>query len=246
VTVIPDAVIAKKPFIDAWTCVTETGMTPGPGAAATVTVLRDGAGYSIGLHQATDRSDAADAVLLEYISMGGAYAARLEEFVDRFTGDESVRIDPRTRSKPRWAVQFEDAFTEAGLKDPLMREAQERVFDREYWMPAANLCVSLGLELPLTYLIVYDAAIQSGLGGVTANRNRFKQVPPSRGGDEIAWSTAFLAARHSWLCNYRSSDKERQSDVRRSSYRTAHLAELVGEQNWGLVGPVMYRNHSIG
>lgn len=231
-----------KGAIDSVLALIETGKLPGPASYGTVAVLRDGAGFSLGLHQATDGSDTADQVLIEYISLGGSEAAALEPYLPRLLADESTRLNPRALEP--WALGFMEVFRRAGY-DPLMAEAQRRVFDRLYWQPSVALCRSLGLREALTALVVYDAWIQSGAGGVARNRMRFAGLPPSRGGEERDWTEQFLRARHSWLLGFTCADAARQAEVRRSSYRTAGLIGLLETANWSLARPFRFRGVEV-
>ena len=59
-------------------------------------------------------------------------------------------------------------------------------------------------------------------------RRRFREVPPSMGGKEKAWITAYVKARHEWLLG------SRKKFVRASSYRTKDLMKMIEEKNWNL------------
>lgn len=226
---------AVKSMVWSIVSVFETGKRPGPESYGTIAVLRDGAGFSIGAHQATDKSDAADEVLMEYISLGGQFAAEFESFLPRFTADESLSL--RAGDLPYWAQEFVRLFKRAA-HDPIMARAQDAVFTRSYWDPAVSLCRSIGVIEPLQVLAVYDMAIQSGMGGVARNRSRFAELPPSRGGDGRRWAEAFTRARLAWLVGYRSSDPDKDRAVRASAYRADAILRLMELGAWDLRPPV--------
>ena len=57
---------------------------------------------------------------------------------------------------------------------------------------------------------------------------KFPEVPPSKGGKEKAWITAYTRARNKWLLE-RSS-----AAVKASAYRTKDLLKMIEEKNWNL------------
>lgn len=224
---------AQRRVIDAIVSIHETGRVPGPEAYSTVTILKDGAGISYGKHQATDRSDSLDAVVMRYLDLGGVQADALRPFLGDLDGDLSSTSPTSTRVTSLMSI-----LKVAGL-DPLMRRAQDEVFDELYWRPAEGRCQSMRLVLPLSYLAVYDCAIHSGPGRVDSLRRRFAARPPAGGGTEEAWTEAFIQARRAWLLE--SSNPL----VRKTIYRCDGLLGLIKAGSWQLQTPMTYRGVKV-
>jgi chitosanase len=81
-------------------------------------------------------------------------------------------------------------------------------------------------------LVIYDSYIHSGRI-LDFLRKRFAEVPPVRGGDEKAWTTAYVKARHHWLSTHSSQP------LRVSSYRTRGFLQQIELNNWLLDEKVM-------
>lgn len=209
----------------------ETGRVGG-GDPSAVAVLADGAGISYGVHQATDASDALDAVLLEYIDRGGRLAPQLAPYLPRIAADASA-----ASPQAGW-VQDLVAILQAAGQDPIMRAAQAAVFGRLYWDPMALQAESMGLRLPLSWLALYDTAVQSGPGAISRMRMRFREVPPARGGDERLWAAAYIRARARWLSEFVGSHWSHTLLVRRTVYRPMALDELATAGAWTLDRPL--------
>ncbi len=218
----------KKRIIQSIVSVFETG-TPEDDYSAVV-VLKDGAGISYGKHQSTDHSDTLDAIVYRYADLGGRYSNDLKAFVPQLESDASASVDPD--NLPTWVVQLMEVLREAGRNDVLMQRAQDQIFDELYWRPAADHALAMQLVHPLSWLVCYDSTIHSGSNGVTRIRKRFPEVPPSAGGDEEAWTKAYLQARRAWLAAYDSPT------VQKTVYRIDAMLELVAADNWSLEVPI--------
>lgn len=169
-----------------------------------------------GKTQTTEWGNLKDLVAF-YIQNNGKFAEDMKRYTP-FIGKRSLVNDKN----------FISLLEKAG-KDPIMVTTQDSFFDSHYWNKAFawfNLCK---FTLPLSMLVIYDSFIQSG-GILDFLRNRFSEVPPSKGGDEKAWITAYVKTRHSWLSN------NIREDLRNSSYRTNDLLRGIKEENWELVG----------
>jgi len=225
----------QKEVIDAVLSIFETGKVPSPDAYSAVTVLRDGAGISYGKHQATDRSDSLDRIVMTYIDRGGLYAAELAPYVEKLDKDMTA-VDPS--NLPQWVKDLMEILKKAG-QDLTMVAVQDDIFDEGYWIPAVNQAEDMKLVHPLSYLIVYDTCIQSGPGGVGRIRRKFAEVPPSKGGDEKAWALAYVKARHNWLATHSNTV------VQQSKYRTQALLDLIDAGRWELNTPLTVRGQTI-
>ena len=206
--------------------VLETG-TAGESSYSTVAVLQDGAGISYGRHQCTDRAGSLDAVVMLYLDLGGSMLGT--DVLQALRDDESTRWDPDALTVSQRHIM--EQLRTAG-SDPIMRRAQDRVFDRHYWRPAHRQSIDMELVLPLSWLVVYDSTIQSGTRGVARIRPRFPALPPSRGGDEQTWTRQYVTARRRWLASHPNRE------VQKSVYRMDIMQYLVDSDNWQLSPPI--------
>ena len=122
---------------------------------------------------------------------------------------------------------FKSLLRSAGRKDPVMAKVQDAFFEDAYFKPALKWAEREGFTLPLSMLVIYDSFIHSG-SILKVIRRKFPEVPPSKGGKEKAWITAYVKARHEWLLG------SRKRFVRASSYRTKDLLRMIEEKNWNL------------
>ena len=214
----------------AWaiTSVFETGKASGD--YSMVAVLKDGAGISYGKHQATDRSGTLDKIVHQYVHRGGSLAGMLAPYIVRLTDS------PPTLHKDD---EFMQLLANLG-KDPVMQKVQDDVFARDYWRPALKTGEVCELELPLSYAVLYDICIQSGPGRIKKLRKQFKEVPPSKGGDEESWVRALNNARWSWLRGHSNPV------VRTTVYRPKSFFEIMtSEAGWNLQLPLRVWNVTI-
>ena len=228
-----------KRAIQAIVSIFETGHSHGDPSA--VAILPDGAGISYGMHQGTDRSDTLDEIVVRYLDRGGS-ATALADYLPRLDRDETTTIDPR--NPPQWVRTLVRLLQRAG-EDETMRQAQEEVFDERYWEPCERICRAAGLRHPLSWAVVYDTCIQSGPGRVAKHRARFREMPPSRGGCEKAWTRAYLAERLRWLQTYQSRNPRTTELVRSTVYRPLALLELAGAGRWELRPPFRVRGVEV-
>ena len=188
--------IEQKQVIDNIISIFETGKVSAPEAYSKVTILKDGAGISYGKHQSTDRADSLDAIIFRYQDLQGGLSEQFIPFLDYLKMDASSKLDPN--NPPGWAQDLMKLLSEAG-KDPIMQKAQDDIFNEQYWLPAVRQAETIKLNLALSYAILYDTCIHSGPAGVANIRKRFPEKAPSNGGDEKAWSQAYIKARRAWL-----------------------------------------------
>ncbi|HQO21064.1 MAG TPA: chitosanase [Acidobacteriota bacterium] len=123
--------------------------------------------------------------------------------------------------------EFKALLRKAGKEDPVMASVQDAFFEEEYFRPALKWAEREGFTLPLSMLVIYDSFIHSG-SILKMIRRRFREVPPSMGGKEKEWITAYTRARNKWLLE-RSS-----AAVKASAYRTKDLMKMIEEKNWNL------------
>lgn len=222
----------EKRIIQVIISVFETGKADGDPTACTI--LPDGAGISYGLHQATDRADSLDRIVLLYLDSGGR--AEAAEVLKLLQADASTRYSS-LRGAPADVQRAVSLLRDLG-RDPVMVEAQRSVFDSEYWDPAMKMAAEMGLKTALARAIVYDTCIHSGPGGVARIRARFPELPPARGGDEHRWAAAYVAARRAWLAGMGGI-------VSKTVYRMDAFSALIAAGNWALTPPFTVRGVTV-
>ncbi len=137
---------------------------------------------------------------------------------------------------------IEDAWREAAA-DPAFRQAQDTVNDRLYYDPAMELARQQGVRSPLGLVVVYDTAVQHGLGdGPDTLDSIIERTVGSAGGgpadgvDERSWLAEFLAVRRETLENPGSDDT---AEVWGQSVgRVDALRQLLDEGNLELRTPL--------
>jgi len=121
---------------------------------------------------------------------------------------------------------FKSLIRAAG-NDPVMQKAQDFIFASETWDPAQQWFNENGFTLPLSMLVIADLFLQSG-SILWFLRQRFKEVPPAKGGREKVFITSHTQPRHSWLSG---SDNRA---IRNSAYRTRCYLAQINAGNWNL------------
>lgn len=222
----------QKRVIDSVLSINETGKLPSPTAYSTVTILKDGAGISYGKHQSTDRSGSLDAIVMRYLDLNGSLENSFLPYMAKLSANFSSKVDPS--NPPADVKALMKLLSDAG-KDPIMQRAQDEIFDEQYWVPCLQRGAAMKLVLPFSYLALYDTCIHSGPGRIDALRKVFSERPPATGGDEKAWTIAFLNARYAWLKSYPNPL------VQRSAERVTAILKIASAGNWNLETPLTYR-----
>jgi len=155
-------------------------------------------------------------LVARYIDAKGRWSQDLQPYLDRIGADPLVDD-----------AAFKNLLRQAGRKDPLMREVQDRFFDEAYFQPAMRWAEQNGFTLPLSALVIYDSFIHSG-SILWSIRQRFAASPPAKGGDEKAWVKQYVDARHEWLGSHANPI------VRKTTYRTADFRREIAKGNWDL------------
>lgn len=232
----------QRAAINAVMSIFETGRLPSPDAYATATVLPDGAGISYGIHQSTDKSDILDEIMKQYATASGKFSAEVAGFLPDVIADFSTTLGA---GHPR--VQALIALLRrAGAEDPIMRTTQDNVFRAKLWEPTQAICQGAGLTCALSWLVVYDTVCQSGASRVATHRNDFPQLPPAKGGDEHAWTRAYIGTRLHWIREFISQrGPEHTKLVRATDYRAMALDVLADEGRWTLVPPFRVKGVTV-
>jgi chitosanase len=155
-------------------------------------------------------------LVADYVNAGGLFSQQFQPFVDL------VGSTPLTDN-----ADFKNLLRKAGRDDVVMQRAQDKFFDEIYFKPAMKWATQNGFELPLSALVIYDSFIHSG-SILWVIRNKFPENAPASGGDEKAWTTAYVNARHRWLASHP------RPPVRATVYRTQCFKREIQRGNWDL------------
>lgn len=168
-------------------------------------------------------------LVARYVEAGGVYSDDLARYT------EEIGSAPLTDDQ-----QFRSLLRTAGRTDAVMREVQDAFFEDEFFAPAMQWATDHGFTLPLSGLVIYDSFIHSG-SILPIIRRAFAERPPIAGGDERAWTTAYVNARHAWLAGHA------RAAVRKTVYRTKCLAEQIRRGNWDLdMRPIRANGVAVG
>jgi len=207
----------KKQLLERILNVFETGSTEGD--YGNISIFHDGPGkirqVTYGRSQTTEYGNL-KRLVRDYSNAGGTFSLELGQFVDR------IGVTPLVDN-----AEFKNLLKRAGREDSVMRPVQDKFFDEVYFQPAMDWADSHGFTLPLSGLVIYDSFVHSGKIRQDI-RNKFAEVPPSAGGEEKAWITAYVKARQSWLANH--SNPELHPTV----YRTKCFKREIDRNNWDL------------
>lgn len=228
----------QKRVIDSVVSIFETGRVPTAASYSTCSILNDGAGISYGKHQCTDKAGSLDLVCKRYIELGGQQAGPLKEYMGYLSTNESSKYNNVTSNYPAWLNSLISLLKSAG-SDKTMQQAQDEVFDKNYWTPAVEHCKNIGLTSALGHLVIYDTCIHSGPGRVSSLRQKFPEKSPANGGDEKTWVIAFLNTRKTWLAS--SSNPL----VQKTTYRIDSMLQIANSNNWDLNTPLVVRKVKI-
>lgn len=227
----------QKRAIDSVLSIFETGALPSLNSYSTCTVLADGAGISYGKHQCTDKAGSLDKVCQKYVTLNGSRSAELSKYLGYLAANETTKVNPKG-PYPAWMQDLIKLLKELG-SDPFMQDAQDSVFDTEYFNPAVVHAKVIGLTKALSLLVIYDTCIHSGPGRVATHRNAFPEASPANGGSEEAWVKAYILARRKWLLS------STNALVQKTVYRQDALMEIANSGNWDLNLPMVVRNVRI-
>lgn len=216
--------------------------TPRP-RHAQLAVMRDGPQKSLqvtfGAHQATDRADSLDAIIKRYRTLaqdrhGDAW--RHATLADELEGYLPVLAENTAASCARLARdnRFLGLLVESA-GDPLMRLAQDQIFNEKYMAPALRIMDSMGWVEPLTCAVLYDSKIHGSYDPV---RDR-----TTHNADERIWIPSYVTTRHYHLAHAGERSSVFGNRLLRSTvYRMKTFQALIAHNNWGLETPIVTGN----
>ena len=195
----------------------ETGKADGDYSC--ISIYKDGPHdihqITYGRSQTTEYGNLRELVQM-YVEANGLYSSQLTEFTD-LVGSVALTDNKK----------FKELLRNAGRKDPVMQKVQDSFFKKRYFIPAMKWADEHQFVFPLSGLVIYDSFIHSG-SILWLIRQRFTENPPDLGGDEKAWTTAYVGERHNWLKSHH------RPAVRKSVYRTEALKREISMGNWDL------------
>lgn len=210
------------------------------GDYSSVAVLRDGAGFSVGINQFTHKSGSLEKVLNAYRKSGGSFQPeKLTELTEALHSKTPANIKKVSANKT-----YRTLLKNLGT-DPLWQAAQREVMERFYLQPALDACEGSNFVTPMALAVIYDSKNQGSFEKirdcVRFSRKNFKSDLEF----EKAWITSYVQNRDSWLENFTSADKKKQATIRATDYRTDFFLAQIARNNWNLELPLNVHGHRL-
>jgi chitosanase len=157
--------------------------------------------------------------LLEiYKNDGGKFSDKLSPYITKM-GDSSTVNDK----------QFIADLQKATREDPIMKAAEDKVYEDVYLKGAIKFCEDNGFVTPMGLAVVLDGVVHSGKI-LDSLRAKFNETTPRQGGDEKVWLRDYCKARRSWLANHS------RTILHGTVYRMDFFLKQMAANNWDLVG----------
>jgi|GEM_PF-2106674 hypothetical protein len=199
---------------------------------------------SYGKHQATLASGTLAQVLAEYYARSQSVVSQALQQ----NYDQRVRARDKTL---RHDTTFRDLLIQAAA-EPAMAEAQDAVFEQQFYQAAIARARQCNLSSPLGLAVVYDICIQGGWAQVLTRLTRRlgTGVVGENNVDEERWISVFLEEREAWLNDIAQAadargDHASATALRNSTYRVRELRSLAQAGNYALEGPLRVRGIQI-
>ncbi|MGQ9484660.1 MAG: peptidoglycan-binding protein [Desulfosoma sp.] len=155
------------------------------------------------------------------------FGPNLYIYMDRLANrDRSLNFDERLRA----------LLGEAG-QDPVMRDSQDRFFDRVYWEPSLISANNIHITSALGISVIYDSRVHGSwqrLRDLTTDH----MGNPSQVGEK-AWIQAYVRRRRDWLAQHSNAL------LRKTVYRMESFKSLMDQGQWNLELPFMVRGVRI-
>ncbi len=205
----------------------ETGRVRGDYAKVTL-ISGDTGHLTYGRAQTTLASGNLHLLIKDYCETpGAALAAELRRFLGKLAAcDTSLDRD----------MTFRSLLEEAG-HDPVMRDCQDRFFDRVYWSVAMQRAANVGVAKALSTSVVYDSTVH-GSWPLVQTRTVGRHGSPAGIGEE-AWITRYVAERREWLAT------NVNPKLHATVYRMDAFRGLIEAGSWDLPLPLRVRGVTI-
>lgn len=202
----------------------------------------NGLQVTFGAHQATDASNSLDRILTEFRRLA------IEKYGPDWEGhtlaDElAIYLPVMARNTRASCIELANdqeflKLLKGSADEPLMREAQNTVFDVHYMTPAIEAVEGSGWVEPLSLAVVYDSMIH---GGWKRLRDKVHEQT------EHQWIRSYIGVRHFHMAN---AGRKKGSIfgnplLRNTTYRMRTFSTLVAEGNWKLLTPIRTGNGAI-
>jgi chitosanase len=192
-----------------------------------VAVLKgDKGGVSYGVCQFTRASGRLWDLVRLYRDMRGAMANELMKW--------STALMKR-RPELDTDLPFRAALKRAA-QDPVMRAAQERLYDEQYWAPAAKVAHSIGLVEPLSHAVMLDSTVHGSRDYIIQKADAYAGRASAAG--ERQWIPVYLEKRRAWLHG-------KGGLLRKTCYRVDNLAALATAGLWALPLPLLLPERKV-
>jgi chitosanase len=159
-------------------------------------------------------------VVQQYVNDGGKYAEDFKPYLPKI--GRTALVDN---------AAFKNLLIKSSKEDPIMRAAQDKIYDQKYWDKAYEWFLDNDFKEPLSMMVIMDSFIHSGsiLGFL---RNRFNESVPVNGGNEKEWIKQYVSARRSWLANHS------RKVLRNTVYRMDFMQYQMKRNNWAFNCPI--------
>jgi hypothetical protein len=236
---------------DAWrrvvwaiTNVFESGRAEGDPSALQTS---DAGVISYGRHQATLASGALSRVIEIYLGLSQSDTSRTldRQYRSRIGAkDATLRHDQRLR-----------ALLRSAAAEPEMQQAQDSVFESDYYQPAVSQARRHNISTPLGLACIYDTMVQGGLyillprvtqrlGGAIGEAGAEGII------DEESWIGTFLDLREQRLLDLAAQstaagDALNARALRNSAFRVREFRKLLESGNLSLQGELRIRDETV-
>ncbi|MEJ5364096.1 MAG: peptidoglycan-binding protein [Desulfosoma sp.] len=157
----------------------------------------------------------------------GVFGPQLAPYLDRLAKrDSALNFDERLKGLLRDAGQ-----------DPVMRDCQDRFFDRVYWEPSLSSARNIGIGTALGVSVVYDSRVH-GSWQRLRDLTTAQLGPPAQVGEKV-WIDGYVQRRRQWLAGHPNTL------LQKTVYRMESFRSLMDENKWGLELPFTVRGVRI-
>jgi len=205
----------------------ETGRVQGNYGA--VTLLKDDPGHlTYGRSQTTLASGNLHLLIKSYCAEPGAqFATELTDYLDPLAHRDTI-LDHD--------MDFRALLAQAG-EDPIMRDVQDRFFDRVYWLPSASAADKLKIASALGCAVVYDGFVHGSWAKMRDRTNAALQAATNPSAD--AWIEHYVEERRQWLA------ASANALLRKTVYRMETFQTLIAGAHWDLDLPLKVRGVEV-
>ena len=196
---------------------------------------------SYGKHQATLQSGTLYRVLDAYFGLSNSSTSQT---LKSEYGSRVAKKDVTLRNDGRIRKLLLDA-----AKEPAMNQAQDNIFDQDFYHPAIAQARQNGIQTPLGLAALYDTNIQGGMYQLIPQTNE-KVGKIGLGVNEPTWIATFLNLREARL-NTLADRFEAKGDsvtgkaLRTSIYRVTELRSLLTIRNFAFNGTLTVRGQQV-